>query len=504
MRLKSDPRWSAPGFGTALLFTLILFLGGLGLSPKTLVAQDADPRIERVENGITGTMLVRGRPAETFTILERLEHYNVPGVSVAVLDGSRIAWARGYGVADVTTGGPVTPETLFQAASISKPVAAMAALKLVEEGVLDLDAPINQYLKRWQLPENRFTQETPVTLRHLLTHTAGLTVHGFPGYAQDVDVATTVQVLDGSGPANTAPIRVDTVPGSLWRYSGGGYTIMQHLLVEVTGKPFPELMRELVLDPVGMTLSTYAQPLPPHKDAHAARAHGPAGNVGDGKWHIYPEMAAAGLWTNPTELARVALSVQAAHHGEEAQVLTPEMTRQQLTPGLGGYGLGFGIQGEGPDARFSHGGSNYGFRASFLAYLEGGRGVFVMTNGDRGGALAQEITLAVAREYGWPAPKYQEIILEEVSREVLDGIAGVYRVEGQPVEIQISVVEDHLRLEVIRTDRQLDPQVMELFPTSDSFFIDLAEGSRFRVDRDERGEVTALQVLGGPRAERIR
>lgn len=484
------PRMIAPL--PLVLITLVTTLSGPGLA-----AQEADPRVARVENGLSMAIQVRGREPERFSLQERMAFYNVPGVSVAVLDGGRVAWAKGYGVKDVDTGEPVTPRTLFQAASISKPVAATAALRLVEEGLLQLDAPVNDYLRGWTIPENDFTRENPVTLKHLLSHTGGLTVHGFPGYPIGEEVPSTVEVLDGSGPANTPPVRVDTVPGSLWRYSGGGYTILQKLLEDVTGKPFPRVLRDEVLEPVGMTLSGYEQPIPTEKAPYAASSHLSDGTEGDGKWHIYPEMAAAGLWTNPTELAMLAMELQASYHGEEGRVLSPEMTRAMFTPVLGGYGLGFGLQGEGEEARFSHGGSNYGFRAQFLALVEGGRGVFVMTNGDRGSALAQEITLAVAREYGWPVPEYREVILADVAPEILEEIAGTYRIEGQEMELRVEVVGDHLRVEIP------GEQVFELHPTAPEFFIDLADGGRVRVDRDENGRVSALQILGGPRAIRV-
>jgi CubicO group peptidase (beta-lactamase class C family) len=475
---------------------LILAAGLPGPKASSLSAQEADLRVARVENGLARAIQVRGRSPERFSIQERMSFYRVPGVSVAVLDEGHIAWAKGYGVKDVETGEPVTAQTLFQAASISKPVAATAALRLVEEGLLNLDAPVNEYLKGWKIPENEFTREHPVTLKHLLTHTAGLTVHGFPGYALTEEVPTTVQVLDGSGPANTAPIRVDTIPGVLWRYSGGGYTVVQQLLEDVTGDPFPQVLREEVLDPVGMTLSTYQQPLPPEQANHAASSHLSDGTGGDGKWHVYPEMAAAGLWTNPTELAKLAMEMQASLHGEGGRVLSPEMTRAMFTPVLGGYGLGFGIQGEGEEARFSHGGSNYGFKAQFLAFMEGGRGAFVMTNGDQGSSLAQEIILAVAREYGWPVPGYQEVILSEVSPEVLQEIAGTYHLEEQDLDIVVEVVGDHLRGTVAEV------QTLELYPTAESFFIDLSDGTRIRVERDLEGAVIALQILGGPRVVR--
>ncbi len=475
----------------------VLLLSVSVLSSLPLHAQEPDPRIRAVEEGITRGIQVRGQESKRFTIQDRMETYHVPGVSVAVLDGGRIVWAKGYGVMDVETGQPVTEETLFQAASISKPVAATAALRLVERGLLDLDAPVNGYLKRWKIPENDFTRKVPVTLRHLLTHTGGLTVHGFPGYALGDSIPTTIQVLDGSGPANTDPIRVDTLPGSLWRYSGGGYTIMQLLLEDVTGKPFPQILREEVLDPLGMELSSYQQPLPPERAAYAASSHLSDGTGGDGKWHIYPEMAAAGLWTNPTELARLAMDLQAAYRGETGHVLTPEMTRTMFTPGLGGWGLGFGIQGEGEEARFSHGGSNYGFKAQFFAFMEGGRGAFLMTNGDRGASLAQEILLAIAREFQWPTPRYQEVVLADVGQDVLREIAGEYRTGEPSLPVVVEVVDTHLRLTVGGS------QVIHIYPTSERFFIDLVEGTRFRVDRDEAGRVTALQVIGGPRAERV-
>jgi CubicO group peptidase (beta-lactamase class C family) len=477
-----------------LLFLLLL------PHPSTdlLFAQETDPRITAVENGLAGAIRVQGEEPQRFSILDRMAHHNVPGISIAVLDEGEIAWAKGYGVRDVETGEAVTTETLFQAASISKPVAAVAALRLVEEGLLDLDAPVNNFLTSWKIPENHFTRDTPVTLRHLLTHTGGLTVHGFPGYALDAELATPLEVLDGSDPANTDPIRVDTVPGSLWRYSGGGYTIMQQLMEDVTGTPFPQVLREKVLDPVGMELSSYEQPLPPARARYAASSHLSDGTGGDGKWHLYPEMAAAGLWTNPTELARLAIELRAAYHSRRGRVLSPDMTNAMLTPGLGGWGLGFTIQGEGEEARFSHGGSNYGFKARFLAFMEEGRGIFVMTNGDRGSALAQEVTLAVAEAYGWPVPRPQEVILADVPESILQEIAGPYRIESQELDLTVTVVDGHLKVEVPEAD------VVKFFhPTAENFFIDLSDGERIRVDRDEAGRVTALQVLGGPRIVRV-
>ncbi len=322
--------------------------------------------------------------------------YNVPGVSVAVIADGRIDWAKGYGVTAAEGGRPVTPETLFQAASLSKHVAAMVALRLVDEGKLSLDEDVNRKLRTWKVPENEFTKTEKVTLRRLLNHSAGLTVHGFPGYGADEPVPTLPEILDGRKPANTAAIRVDVQPGTLWRYSGGGYEVMQQLVMDVTGEPFPDLARRLVLDPLGMRHSTFEQPLPARYRANAATAHSANGAAIPGKWHTYPEMAAAGLWTTPSDLARVVIELQKGGH-----ILKPETQRQMLTKVRGNYGLGLGLAETGGQRSFSHGGSNVGFQCEMFGYLEGGRGAVVMTNGDRGGPLEREILGSIAAEYGW-------------------------------------------------------------------------------------------------------
>ncbi|HUH12192.1 MAG TPA: serine hydrolase domain-containing protein [Longimicrobiales bacterium] len=369
------------------------------------VAQNSDDeaaRIQRVEQGLTTPVRVRGTLPVRFGLGTRMAHYRVPGVSIAVVDGQRLAWARGYGVADTVDARSVTPATLFQAASISKPLTAAAVLRLVERGVLDLDAPANRYLRRWKIPDAPVASGDAVTLRHLLTHTAGLTVHGFPGYPHGWVLPHAIAILQGLPEVNTRAVRLDTIPGSIWRYSGGGYTVLQVLLEDVMGASFPQLMRDLVLDPAGMLASTYEQPLPPERAWHAARGHDREGRRVESGWHDYPEMAAAGLWTTPSELALLVLDLQAALRGEEGRLLSPAMAAVMMSDGPGGFGLGFKVDGHGEERTFSHGGSNNGFKAQLIAFTEDGQAAVVMTNGDNGGALAQELVLSIAHEYGWP------------------------------------------------------------------------------------------------------
>jgi CubicO group peptidase (beta-lactamase class C family) len=383
-----------PRLSTATLFIFILGTSS-AQTPEAI-----EQRIQRIQNGIPPTVLVKGDPVSTTKLADRMAALHVPGVSIAVIHDGKIEWARGFGVTRIG-GPPVTPDTLFQAASISKPVAAMAVLRLVQSGKLDLDTDVNQYLKTWKVPANNFTEHKKVTLRELVTHTAGLTVHGFAGYASDAPVPTLVQVLNGEKPANSAPIRVDTEPGTIWRYSGGGYVVAQQLLEDVTGEPFPKLMHDTVLEPIGMTRSTYEQPLPKSRLGEVALPYRADGQPVPGGPHVYPEMAPAGLWTTPSDLARYAIEVQKSLAGTSNHVLSEAMIRQMLTPGLNHQGLGPGVGGSANHPYFTHGGANEGYRCNLIAY-NNGDGVVIMTNSDNGGELASEIQRSVAREYKWP------------------------------------------------------------------------------------------------------
>jgi CubicO group peptidase (beta-lactamase class C family) len=339
---------------------------------------------------LAGAIAVSAQPLQNFPFDERMKALRVPGVSVTIIDGYRTVWTHGFGDA--------SPETRFQAASISKPVAAMAALKLVEEGKLSLDEDVNARLKSWKVPASEFPEK--VTLRRLLSHSAGLTVHGFPGYDVSDPLPTLPQILDGLKPANTAAVRVDIKPGSQSRYSGGGITVMQLLMMDVTGKKFADLMESMVLSKAGMSHSTYAQPIP--DKTLAADGHHENGDPVHGRWHIYPEQAAAGLWTTPSDLAQFAIELQLSRQGKANHVLSRDMAAQMLTRQIADAGLGIMLEGRGAGERFSHGGSNDGFKCLMTATMNTGQGVVIMTNGDRGTTIAEEITKAVAAEYHWP------------------------------------------------------------------------------------------------------
>jgi CubicO group peptidase (beta-lactamase class C family) len=460
----------------------------------TGAAPDAEARIRRVENGLLTYHVVRGESAGR-SIEERMRYHRVPGVSVAVINDGRIEWARGWGEAEAGSGIRVDTATLFQAASISKPVAAVAALRMVQDGRLALDEDVNGRLRSWQVPASPSTAAEKVTLRRLLSHSAGTTVHGFPGYAAGAPVPSAVQVLEGEEPANTRPVRVDTLPGSLWRYSGGGYTIAQLLMTDVAGRPFAELMREQVLQPAGMRHSTYAQPLPAERAGRAATAHRADGTPLPGKHHTYPEQAAAGLWTTPSDLARLAIEVQRAYKGETGRILTPETARQMLSVQSGSYGLGFSLNGEGDSLRFEHGGSNQGFRAYFLAQAGTGKGVVVMTNGENGGELGMEILRAVAREYGLPGFAARERDAVRLDAAALAAYAGGYASvpdgNDPPVPVEVEADGDVLRITVARVGWNRRPLRAS---APDTFFF-LDNPGEIVFTRDASGAVTGATIV---------
>lgn len=347
---------------------------------------------------------VDSRRAEVSQVLTAaMRDHQVPGASIAVIDDYRIAWAEGFGVAAVGRDEPVTPTTLFQAASISKPVAAIGALKLVELGRLQLDEEVNARLTAWRIPASPLTLGRPVTLRLLLSHSAGMTVHGFDGYDRTAAVPTLVQVLSGVAPANSRPVLVDQKPGYGFRYSGGGYSVVQQLIIDVTAQPFADYMRQHVLEPLDMKQSRYEQPLDERSISQAALGHRKNQTPVPGGFHVYPEMAAAGLWTTPSDLATLAIEVANTAVGRPGRVLSGATVSEMLKLQNDKVGLGFFIRGQGRGQSFGHDGANDGYRCELIMLPATGQGLALMTNSDTGGQMYKTVNAAVRAAYRWPA-----------------------------------------------------------------------------------------------------
>ena len=411
----------------------------------------------------------------------------IPGLSLAILQDGRIIEARAYGVTDRGRNEAVQSTTLFQAGSISKSVAALGALHLVEQQKLSLDTDVNASLTTWKLPASEFTATKPVTLRALLSHTAGLTVHGFPGYAVDAPLPTLVQVLNGTSPANTGSIRNDAVPGTRWNYSGGGYTIMQQMMIDVTHQSFPDYMQRTVLTPLGMTHSSYEQPLPPTMARTTAAGHYPNGHAVKGRWHLYPEMAAAGLWTTPSDLLWFANEIQRSVVGKSNRVISQSLTREMLTDQKDRDGLGVFLEDQGAALRFGHNGRDEGFDALLSATVESGQGVAIMINANDNSAAVSRIRDFIAKKYHWPSSQsaYVAPIAVAVTPAELDAVAGRY--EMNPNNMAAFIV-DHGRLFISSDGMPAE----EFIPIGHDKFASADHDARFSLVRDTLNAVTGF------------
>lgn len=360
-----------------------------------------DRRKQAVERGLQQAIRIEGED-ERWSLEERMRTYNIPGVSIAVAEDGEIDWAEGYGSAEVGTDRTVDANTLFQGASISKVVNAFAIMQLVQIGTLDLDANVNRYLRSWQVPDNEFTRRRPVTLRGILSHSAGLTVHGFGGIPFGRPVPTLLQIITGDFEGYRA-VNVDLLPGSEQRYSGGGTCIAQLILEETTGKPFADIVEENIFGPLGLERSTFADRYPddPSLDNYAAE-HDEAGKLVDGRWGMYPTKAAGGLWTTPSEFLTFLAEIRRAWQGK-SKLLSEDMARTMLDRQPGGaFALGPRVVNDGALMRIQHGGSNQGFQCDAQLYIESGKGAVTMTNGAGGMPLYWEVLNAIAAAHLWP------------------------------------------------------------------------------------------------------
>jgi CubicO group peptidase (beta-lactamase class C family) len=473
------------------LIALTVFLG---LGAEVVYGQAAAlpgnvaQRMAAVEACLSPPVTVKGEPKACTTLQKRMEVLHIPGVSIAVVYNGAIEWAKGYGVRQ-TGGDAVNTETMFQAGSISKPVAALGTLHLVQEGKLSLDADINTSLMSWKLPASAAASGAVVTLRELLTHTAGLTVHGFPGYAAGEPVPSLVQVLNGEKPANTAAIRMDSPPGKEWRYSGGGYTVMQQLVIDTVKEPYPQFLHDTVLSPIGMSHSTYQQPLPAALLTNAAMPYNADGTPVKGG-HTYPEMAAAGLWTTASDLCQYLIEGQNSLAGKANHVLSQSMTQQMLTPGKGDWGLGLSLGGSTADKWFSHGGVNEGYEALFVGYDSNGDGAAVMTNAQGGSRLASEVMSAIAAAYHWPDWKPVERTVVKVDPAVLKRYVGTYELTPN-FSVTFTLEGDQLMTQATNQPK------FPVYPESQTKFFLRVIDAEVEFVTDDKGQINAVILHQG-------
>jgi CubicO group peptidase (beta-lactamase class C family) len=461
------------------LLIITIFLSSCTTNDQTKqYPANVEEKIKQVENNLAGWVQTGNN--DRWNLAERMKKYGINGVSIAVVHKYKIEWARGYGFADISEKRLVTESTLFQAASISKSLNSLGVLKLVQEKKLDLDADINKYLFSWKFPYDEKSNDKKITIANLLSHTGGLTIHGFPGYSGGDTLPTLPQILDGQKPANTEAVRSSSEPGKNVNYSGGGTTITQLIVMDITHQPYDVFMKKNVLDPLGMTASSFTQPPEKGKENLLATGYKADGSEVPGKYHIYPEQAAAGLWTNPTDLCKYIIETQKSYKGESSGVLTPEMTRIRLAPILEDAALGTFVNSRvtGSYKYFNHNGGNEGFSCTSIGCRDNGEGVVIMTNSDNSSIL-EEIANSVAIVYNWKdyyLPEIKKVV--NVDKSVLAKYIGKYNFNGTQITITLS-----------DTGLSVNPYYnvrWQLYFTSDSdFFIRESRGmAKFSTGKD--------------------
>ncbi|WP_295445880.1 serine hydrolase domain-containing protein [uncultured Thiodictyon sp.] len=339
----------------------------------------------------------------TLTLPQAMARDHVPGISIALIDDYQIAGTLADGYKQSGQSEPITPHTLIQAASLSKSVAAATAMKLVQLKRMSLDDDVDRELKSWHLSEYSPDPQRKLTLRELLNMTAGINLSGFSGYPPNQPLPTLVEILNGQPPATSAPIQAVAPPGQRYAYSGGGYEIMEQLIEDITGRRFADITKELILRPAGMRHSYFVQPLPPQLAKQAACGHLEDGQPLEGQWRVFPELAAAGLWSTPADLARFVIAMMNAYRGTSGAMLDQASATEMLTlPDNGFYGLGLVVRGTGRTLHFLKQGHNAGYQNWMIGFPNTGQGAVVMTNSDAGSPLAQAVVNALAQAFAWP------------------------------------------------------------------------------------------------------
>ncbi|HVU97426.1 MAG TPA: serine hydrolase domain-containing protein [Puia sp.] len=479
---------------------LLLFF--LAISPALFAQQNKytdsiEKKIQLVIRNLRSNIEVEGEPE--WTLEERMKFYHVNGVSIALIRNFKMEWARGFGWADSAEQRPVTPATLFQAGSISKSLNAVGVLRLAQEGKLNLYRDINGYLKSWKFPYDSLSHGKKITIANLLSHTAGLTVHGFPGYEKGEPIPSLQQVLDGIKPANTAAVRSAFEPSLRSEYSGGGTMISQMIVQDVSNQSYADYMRDNVLQPMGMNNSSYRQPPSAENQKILATAYYDDGKEVKGKYHIYPEQAAAGFWTNPTDLAKYVIEMQLSLQGQSNKVLTAEYTRLMLTPYIDkSAALGAFIDSKGGEKYFSHNGKDEGFVARYCGSFDGGNGVIIMTNTDDF-RIINEIENSVASVYRWKDYYKPFMTLKKriIANNVLESYVGQYRITVEESGQYIlrpgglfTVSKQGLQLRA----RSGDGPTIDIYPDTENVFFPKTSDTDITFVKDDKGGIAKIII----------
>ncbi|TWH99384.1 CubicO group peptidase (beta-lactamase class C family) [Luteimonas cucumeris] len=480
-----------------------LLVIGLCCLPAHAQTDDRNAAIA-LEHGLRPTVLEPGQMPPGWSLRERMAHHRVPGVAVAVLQQGKVVYAEGFGVREAGTTDAVDADTLFNVGSISKVIAAAVSLRMVADGRLDLDRDVNAYLESWRIAPTPEIAEPKVTMRMLLSHTSGLDVHGFPDFLPGEAVPTLQQSLDGLPPAKNDPVRLQQPPGLSSDYSGGGTTVAQLVIEEIAGAPLESVARMRVFDPLGMRRSTFESPLSP-SHGNIAKAHDDKGRrvALPRGWQTFPQQAAAGLWTSANELGGFVAALIGSYQGTHAFLPQPLAVQMMTEVAPSWHGLGPRLDGAGNARVFHHGGSNDSYMAWIEGYLETGDGFVILTNGENGWQLRNEIRNALSDAIGQAVNPPVRVVALAPGAVRLADYAGVYRADDAvPLDLRrafTDVFPDLETFEVKAGDDKLSivlpDETGALRPLSPARFVAPSVfGTEYAFHRDAHGAVRGVTV----------
>ena len=448
--------------------------------------------IEKIESNLIPALVINGLNNESLTITDAMKRHNVPAVSIAFFDKGSILWKKTYGSTHNSNGIEINGQTLFQAASISKPVSALAAMIMIQENSLDMNEDVNLYLDEWKLPNQNYKNLDKASLKNIMSHSGGITVSGFEGYDKESQIPSLTQILNGESPANSKPIIQDTTAGNLWRYSGGGYVILQKIIEDVSGVSFEKYMQNKILSPIKMTSSSFNQENLVANNKNMAIGHDGIGKPIKGNWKVHPEKAAAGLWTTPSDLALFAISIQKAYTGEKQAIISQNIAKEMLENQFGGWGLGMDISNKDGILRMLHGGSNSGYRCHLVAEANLGQGVVIMTNGDGGETVIQDLLRSISNHYDWNIYKPTEKTLINLTDTEKSKFVGKFSM-SENEQVIAEITSSEIGLTVLQT---WDGQSYEILPESESLFFRRTDGVPIEFRKNDNGDIIGL-IAGG-------
>lgn len=409
--------------------------------------EESAERKTQVESGIRGKVKFLEEPENLSSISNKMSEYNIPAVSLAVINQGKIEWADIYQNANFSEEQELDCTSIFQAASLSKPVTFLAALRMHAAGEIDLDKNIQDYLKDFVIPKGEQTAENPVTFRNIFSHTSGITSGGYQGYAKGLPLPSDLDILKGSDGVNSSAIEVITPPNEILAYSGGAYTLAELALQDIFSDEFSNIMKKWMLEPAGMQHSEFTQPLPASKAKQVARGYTQSGDVLDGGWHNYPEQAAAGLWSNSIDMAKFLIEIYKAYQGKSS-IFSETDIKSIISQERDGHVYGFILSRSGDDISITHYGGNAGYRTGMAISLTSGNGLAYLINSDNGGALGNELLLTASQVYNWQHFKQTNVSRKQVNTNDLKPLAGEYKWNNQ-IDLSIRYDESNNLISLI-------------------------------------------------------